>query len=138
MLPGTCAELTDGKVPTVQELVPDDLRRAVAVAAETLAAGVELDWSANAGDLEWTCRETLDHNIDGLIGYAANLATLATEPKKDVRDGDPRAMISELLSALVASGHILARVAEASPPGARGYHGAGHGGRVRVHRDGVR
>jgi hypothetical protein len=125
MLLGPGAALVGSRVPKVQEPTPDDLRRAVTVAAGTLAAGVDLDWSVNAGDLEWTCRETLDHNIDGLIWYAANLATLSTESEEDLRDGDPRATVSELLSTLVASGHILARVAEASPPDARGFHGAG-------------
>ena len=107
-------------------LVPDDLRRAVAVAAETLAPAASADWSVGAGDLEWSCRETLDHNIDGLLWYAANLATLSTERRADVRDGghgDPA--IPELLDALVAAGHILARVVDATPADGRGYHGSG-------------
>ncbi len=112
----------------MQELVPDDLRRAVDVAAEALAVGAEADWSVGAGDLEWTCVETLDHNIDGLLWYAANLATLSADRRPDVRSGrhrDPRPTIPQLLDVMVASGHILARVVEATPEGGRGYHGSG-------------
>lgn len=109
----------------MSELTSEDLRRAVAAAAETLAPHVEADWSMIAGDLEWTCRNTLDHSIDVLLWYAGNLAMLATERRQHVRDGDSNGSIDRLLNALVSAGHILARVAEATPPGGRGYHGAG-------------
>ena len=112
----------------MQELVPDDLRRAVNVAAETFTPTTEADWSVGAGDLEWTCRETLEHNIDGLLWYAANLATLSTVRRTDLRDGrhgDARPTILDLVDSLVSAGHILARVVEATPMGGRGFHGSG-------------
>lgn len=83
------------------------------------------DWSVRAGELDWTCRRTLDHTIDALLWYSGNLARLATERRQHVRDGDPHGSIERLLDALMSSGHILARVAEATPEGGRGYHGAG-------------
>jgi hypothetical protein len=104
---------------------PDDLRRAVTTVADTLAPHVAADWSVNAGDLEWTCRETLDHSIDALLWYAGNLAMLTEKSRQDVRDGDANGSVARLLDSLVSSGHILGRVAEATPPGGRGYHGAG-------------
>ncbi len=112
----------------MQDLVPDDLRRAVTFSAGALAPGAGADWSVEAGDLEWTCLETLDHNIDTLLWYAANLATLSTERRADVRAGrhrDPRPTIPQLLDSQVAAGHILARVVEGTPSGGRGYHGSG-------------
>ena len=57
--------------------------------------------------------------------YAGNLATLATRRRGIVRDDDPNASIERLLEVLVLAGHILARVAEATPPGGRGYHAMG-------------
>jgi uncharacterized protein (TIGR03083 family) len=108
------------------ELGPEDLRRSVAAAAQALEASAGADWSVAAGDLEWSCRRTLDHAIDANVWYAANLATHVTEDVDVLRDGSPEsAPITDVLQALVISGHILARVAEATPAGGRGYHGAG-------------
>ena len=106
-------------------LTSDDLRRAVDAAASTLSSQVAADWSRRAGALEWTCRKTLDHVIDALLWYAGNLAMLATKGRQHVRDGDPTGSIDRLVNAFASAGHILARVAEATPPGGRGYHGDG-------------
>jgi uncharacterized protein (TIGR03083 family) len=107
------------------DLRRNDLRRAVATAADALAPHTAADWSVRARDLEWSCSETLDHVITSLLWYAGNLATLATRRPGTVRDRDPNASTEHLLEALVLSGHILARVAEATPPGGRGYHRMG-------------
>lgn len=109
----------------MQELQPEDLRRSVAAALQTLGTYLGGDWSGPAGDLEWSCRRTLAHMIDALLWYAANLATTSTSRRGDVREVDPAAPIDAMLDSLESAGHILARVAEASPPGARGFHGAG-------------
>ena len=112
----------------MQDLAPDDLRRAASFVVETFTPAAEADWSVGAGDVEWTCRETLDHTIDGLLWYAANLATLATSRREDLRAGrhrDPRPSIAQLLDGLDTAAHILARVVEATPSDARGYHGSG-------------
>jgi len=108
----------------MSELRPDDVRRAVAVAAETLSPHAGADWSATAGDLDWDCRRTLGHMNDALIWYAANLA----QPGPDgvgVVDFERGGKIEWLLSTLVASGNVLAAVVEGSSPDARGYHDAG-------------
>lgn len=102
----------------MDELTPDDVRSAV-----TVSAGA--DWSAIAGDLEWSCRRTLLHTIGALLWYAGNLATNSTEDVGDLPDEAPTMPITELLRGLEFSGFILARVVEATPPGGRGYHGAG-------------
>ena len=109
----------------MDELRPDDLRRAATVAADALTPHTTADWSVTAGDLEWSCRDTLDHAIVGILWYAGNLATLATRRPEIVRDEDPNAPAERLIQGLVLSDHILARVAEATPPGGRGYHSMG-------------
>ncbi len=106
----------------MDDLRPDDLRHAVTAAADVMAPHSAADWSVTAPDLEWSCRDTLEHTIDGILWYAGNLATRRPEV---VRDGDPNAPTERLLKALVSSDHILARVAEATPPGGRGYHRMG-------------
>jgi uncharacterized protein (TIGR03083 family) len=109
----------------MRELRPDDLRAAVAAAADAMAPHSDADWSVPAPDLEWSCRETLDHAVVGILWYAGNLATLAKRRPGIVRDSDPNASVGDLIEALVLSGHILARVAEATPPGGRAYHRMG-------------
>jgi uncharacterized protein (TIGR03083 family) len=104
---------------------PDDLRQAAAVAAGALAPHSGADWSLRAPDLDWSCRETLDHVIVGILWYAGNLASLAKARPGVVREEDPGAPNGDMLEALVLSAHILARVAEATPPGGRGYHRMG-------------
>ena len=110
----------------MDEPTPDDTRTAVTAAVGALKSSADADWSVLAGDLEWSCRRTLDHIIDAVVWYAANLATASSEDCGDLRDGAPVATsIADLLRRLEPSGYILARVAEATPPGVRGYHGAG-------------
>jgi hypothetical protein len=110
----------------MDEPTPDDIRAAVTAAAGALGASAAADWSLLAGDLEWSCRRTLDHMIDAVVWYAANLATASAEDCGDLRDGAPATTpIADVLRGLEPSGSILARVAEATPPGVRGYHGAG-------------
>ena len=49
----------------------DDVLAAAAGAVAALAPGG--DWSAAAGDLEWTCGETVEHVADDLVFYAMQL-----------------------------------------------------------------
>jgi hypothetical protein len=109
----------------MDEPKPHDLRRSVDLVADTLLPHADADWSAPAGDLEWTCRRTLNHLIDVLLFYAGHLSRLAPERRGHVRDGDEKGSIERLLEALVSSGHILARVVEATPAGGRAYHSFG-------------
>ena len=108
----------------MDDLRPDDVRRAVGAAWDTLGPHAGADWSVKAGDLDWDCRRTLGHNCDALIWYAANLSMPGPD-EIGVVDFVREVPVEWLLSTLVASGHVLAAVVEASAPGARGYHGAG-------------
>lgn len=103
----------------------DDLRLTTALCQTTLRPAVERDWTARAGDLEWTCRRTLDHITDALMFYAAQLATRATERRFPLRNGDPAATVPELIEVMGSAAALLAEVARAAGPDARAFHPAG-------------
>lgn len=108
-----------------RSVTPEDLVLAAAGCRATLSPVLAADWSRPAGDLAWTCRRTLDHVADALALYAAHLATRSTTRLPLGRDGDPARSPAELLTVVGASAAVLAEVARAAPPAARGYHGAG-------------
>ena len=56
---------------------PEDVRAAAAACKEALSNLVDLDWSGRAGDLDWSCRQTLEHIPNAQIFYASQLATTA-------------------------------------------------------------
>lgn len=78
-----------------------------------------------AGDVEWSCRLTLDHIADALTFYAAHLATRATERRIFSRDGDPRASIAEIFCVIEAGAAILTECIRAAPTGTRAWHSFG-------------
>lgn len=106
-------------------LSPDDLLAAAAVAHAALAPALDRDWSVRAGDLEWSCRRTLDHIVDALIHYAGNLATRSTELRSNPDVDNSHRPIGVALTMMETAAAILAAVVRAAPPGARGCHQAG-------------
>src|SRR5690349_21366455 len=56
---------------------PDDLIAGASVCTGTLRPLVGEDWSAKAGNLDWTCREALEHVC--ALAYGPVLAARATE-----------------------------------------------------------
>src|SRR5215212_9221329 len=110
---------------TDSELMPGDLMTAARVCRETLALGLDRDWSVPAVDLEWDCRRALDHIVDTLFLYAAYLASRGTERLSPPRNGDPTASPAQLLATVGAAAAVLTEVARAAPPGTRAFHPAG-------------
>ncbi len=106
------------------ELRPSDLIAAADSSIEALRPHTEGDWRALAGDLDWTCRRTLDHIVDALAFYCAHLATRASARLPFTRDGAPSASIDELITCIGSQAAVLARVCEASG-GVRAFHSAG-------------
>ena len=104
---------------------PDDLRRAAAHCRETLTPALDRDWETLAREMEWTCRRTLDHVADALLYYASHLATGATKRQPPLRNGDPARTVAELLTVVEEAAAVLAAVAGAALPDARGFHAAG-------------
>jgi hypothetical protein len=106
-------------------LTPGDVLIAANVSRKTLEAALDRDWSVRAGDLEWSCRRTLDHIVDSLMLYAASLATRAAGRMSPPRNGDLDATVEHLLVSVGAAAAIMAEVARAAPPGTRAFHPAG-------------
>lgn len=104
---------------------PSDVTLAATSTAEALRPAIDRDWEISAGDLTWSCRRTLDHILDALAHYCAHLASRAETRLPFTRDGAPGATVEQLLVAMPAQAAVLARVAEASPLEARGFHSAG-------------
>ncbi|WP_231933483.1 maleylpyruvate isomerase N-terminal domain-containing protein [Micromonospora coxensis] len=108
---------------TMLDVDADDLEQAVQVMIETLGPLVALDWSVLAGNLDWTCRETLAHIGHDLLAYAAQLAGRAQDAYLPldlvIRDD---AMPSEVLAAVDACGGLLAAALRATGPDTRAWH----------------
>lgn len=96
------------------EAVTDEMIR-------TLSGHADLDWSAPAGPLSWSCRDTAIHVADDLIVYAAQLAAEAegSYVAFDVAVG-PDAGPEEILQVVDAGGALLASAVRTAHPGARG------------------
>jgi hypothetical protein len=109
------------------ELVgPEDVRTAGRLAAETMQPLAETaDWSVRAGELDWTCRRTLDHICDCLLYYSGQLARRADRQGPVIRDGDAEASTKSLVSVVRSTAAIFAAVADGTPPDVRAYHPAG-------------
>src|SRR5262245_8906917 len=97
----------------IPEPTPDDLMTTARLCHATLIPALERDWSVRAGDLEWSCRRTLDHVVDSLLLYAGLLASRATGRILFPRDGDPNRSINDLLINVETAAAILAEVARA-------------------------
>jgi uncharacterized protein (TIGR03083 family) len=104
----------------------DDVRVAGELATATLHPLTEsADWSVPAGELQWTCRRTLDHLCDCLLYYSGQLARRADRQGPVLRDGDADASIRTLVAVARSGAAVLAAVADGTPPDARAYHPAG-------------
>ncbi len=109
-------------------LEPGDLERSLRFALVVLTPVVEddgADWSAKAGDLDWSCQRTLDHIVDTMLFLAGHAATRSDRRRPAVRNGDSRASVPALLESLETSVMILDAVCAGMGPEERGFHPAG-------------
>jgi hypothetical protein len=114
-----------------------DVRNVVAQAVEALRPVAGQDWHVPAGDLSWSCWETVEHVADDLFSYAGQLA--AEQPPTDryvpwgwrkSRPDAPALTVyvdlsngnTGLLQVFEASGGLLAAAVQVSPPQRRGFH----------------
>ena len=102
-------------------LGPEHVLESAHVLRAVLAPHLHRDWSVRAGDLTWSCQETLVHAAD--VWYAVALAS-------QYRDWLPPRLVwrpgltpEEGLAAHDAAAALLAAVMRSMPPEARGYHG---------------
>ncbi|GIF14368.1 DinB family protein [Actinoplanes teichomyceticus] len=114
-----------------------DVRDVVSRAAQALRTAGDRDWHLRAGDLSWSCWETVEHVADDLFSYAGQLA--AEQPPSDryvpwgyrrSRPDAPALTVhvdhaegnAALVQVLEAAGGLLAAVVQVSPPQRRGFH----------------
>jgi hypothetical protein len=100
-----------------------DVERALAEALKILVTLEDEDWSARAGRLTWTCRETAVHVAHDLAAYAGQLAA---RPRDGYLPYDlvvrPEAPVGEVLEVVRACGGLLAAALAAAGPEARAWH----------------
>lgn len=94
----------------------DDFVGVLEHAVESMGDAIDRDWSAQAGTLDWTCRETVDHVIDCIFSYAVQVAARAPDgwipwELHPVSTASP----SELVNALRTVGAIFVTVLRAAP-----------------------
>ncbi|MDE3075145.1 MAG: hypothetical protein KGJ86_06920 [Chloroflexota bacterium] len=107
------------------DLRPEDLTAAAGAAVSALRPVVGADWTVKAGDLDWSCVQTIDHIVGALLRYATNLSTRTTSRRRSPRPSELDATPEELVSSLESAAAILTQVAIAAPPSARGFHPLG-------------
>jgi hypothetical protein len=86
-----------------------------------LAPHLHRDWSVRAGDLTWSCRETLLHAAD--VWYAVELASQRRAWRPPLLDWRTGLTPEEGLAAHDAAAALLAAVIRGMPPEACSYHG---------------
>lgn len=114
-----------------------DVRQVVTLAIDTLRQADAEAWENNAGTLDWTCWETLEHLADDLFTYAARFG-LAQPPTTGLlpfrtssdRGGGPANVLfvdrssgpDGLLTIVEACGGLLASVLRTASPTTVAYH----------------
>jgi len=99
----------------------EDLRLVAQVCCRALQPYAEADWEGPAGELEWSCRETLAHMLSALAFYAVNLVRRSIEPRSGGQTNDTLP-IEVLLDAFEGRAVVLAALVDAAPGDARGAH----------------
>ena len=101
----------------------DDLDRIADAAVAAWRDGLDRDWSAPAGTLEWSCRRTADHAVDAVLAVALFLASRKQDGYPEWGWGEltmgPDARPDDLVEALGTVARVLSAVVRAAPPDAR-------------------
>ncbi len=108
-----------------QTVGPEEVRAAAAVCREALSVLVGLDWSVQAGELDWSCRQTLEHIPNTQMFYASQLALAAEERLPRARGGEDQLTVPDLLLTVEVNAAILEHVIRAAPASTRAFHPAG-------------
>lgn len=85
----------------------------------------ELDWTVQAGSLDWDCRATASHIADALAFYAAHLGARSSHWLKFDVVPHADATTGELARLIDAMSTLLAHVIEATPDGVLAFHHSG-------------
>jgi uncharacterized protein (TIGR03083 family) len=87
-----------------------------------LGAAVDRDWTRRLPHLDFTVAQAVTHMAGGALWYATDLA--AGPERLDTMElrVPPETAPAELVRTIGTFATVLARVTDASPPGARGWH----------------
>ena len=99
-----------------------DLSALSSYVAETWRAGAELDWSAQAGTVEWSCRQTADHAVDCVWAPAFFLASRRRDRYPNLGASmthGPDAEPAQLLESLETATRVLCAVINDASPDVR-------------------
>jgi hypothetical protein len=99
----------------------DDLGTLASLVADAWRSGADRDWSARAGDLEWSCTRTADHAVDTVLAPAFFLASRRRDdyPAYGVSTPGPDATPAVLAEAVETAARVLAAVVTATGPDVR-------------------
>jgi hypothetical protein len=107
----------------VSSPTPDQLVDVSEDCVAVLAGHVGADWEQRAGEIDWSCRHTLEHLA--CLAFAQQLTMRATAFRPAALSVLPTASIEDLLWTVRVANHVLADVARAAPAEARAFHPAG-------------
>ncbi|WIY00672.1 hypothetical protein QRX60_42550 [Amycolatopsis mongoliensis] len=117
-----------------------DVESSVRTTTATLAEARDADWDAQAGPMDWTCWETVEHIADNFFFHAAQLGPRAAATDRSVpfawarhRPGGPGLVLfadraagpDGLLRVVEACGALLVAVVRTTPSGLLAYHDEG-------------
>jgi hypothetical protein len=102
---------------------PDDLIETIAMCRESLAVFADREWNTRAGELDWTCRQTLEHLCT--LPYVAALASRAESPPAQVLVVNSKTTTADVLDTAFTQARVLAEVARSAPTEIRAFHPAG-------------
>jgi 8-oxo-dGTP pyrophosphatase MutT (NUDIX family) len=101
----------------------DDLDRVTRYVVDAWRSGIERDWSARAGTLEWTCTRTADHTVDAVLAVAFFLASRNQDGYPEWGWAEltmgPDARPEHLVEAAAAVGRVLSALVVTAEPGTR-------------------
>lgn len=84
--------------------------------------GVDRDWSAAAGTLEWSCTKTADHAYDAVLAVGFFLASRRQDRYPElagVINGGATPWPSQLVEAIAVAGRVVAGVVATTPEDSR-------------------
>ncbi|HXA28800.1 MAG TPA: hypothetical protein VN193_08630 [Candidatus Angelobacter sp.] len=107
-------------------ITPDDITAAAHHSRATLTPLQDSGrWNEQARELDWSCRDTLDHAVAALVFYSGQLALAIPTRNPPLRSNITGVDPSTLLQQLNSAAAILAAVARDAGPQARAYHFTG-------------